>query len=196
MARIARIVVPHYPHHVTRRGNRRQQTFFSDDDYRPYIELMSHWCGKNGVDIRGYCLMPNHVHPIAVPEQKDALRPAIGEAHRRYPRRVNFREALRGHIWQGLFLCDAGKVSAGLHPLHRYESRQGRTCEASGPMVMDQCRCSYGGVERRFCEGDAVIANGRQGLGGVSAGETGDRSFPCAAPARTDGASAGRYGFY
>ncbi len=36
MARIARIVAPGYPHHITQRGNRRQQTFFSDDDYRAY----------------------------------------------------------------------------------------------------------------------------------------------------------------
>ena len=27
MARIARVVVPGYPHHVTQRGNRRQITF-------------------------------------------------------------------------------------------------------------------------------------------------------------------------
>jgi len=53
MFRIARLVLPHYPHHVARRGNRRQQIFFPDDDYRPYIDLMSHWWGKNGVDTWG-----------------------------------------------------------------------------------------------------------------------------------------------
>ncbi len=33
MARVARLVVPGMPHHVTQRGNRRQQTFFNDGDY-------------------------------------------------------------------------------------------------------------------------------------------------------------------
>lgn len=103
MARMARIVVPHYPHHVTQRGNRRQRTFFSPEDYRAYIDLMSYWCGEKGVDIWGYCLMPNHVHLIAVPESKDSLKSAIGEAHRRYTRMVNFREDWRGHLWQGRF---------------------------------------------------------------------------------------------
>ena len=103
MARIARVVVPHYPHHVTQRGNRRQQTFFTDGDYRAYIDLMSHWCRKHTVDIWGYCLMPNHVHMIAVPSNRDGLRLAIGEAHRRYTRRVNFRQGWRGHLWQGRF---------------------------------------------------------------------------------------------
>ncbi|MGI5835758.1 MAG: hypothetical protein ACOX87_04595 [Chloroflexota bacterium] len=46
MARIARIVAPGYPHHITQRGNRRQQTFFSDDDYRTYLDLMSEWCRR------------------------------------------------------------------------------------------------------------------------------------------------------
>lgn len=40
MARIARIVVPGYPHHITQRGNRRQETFFCDDDYRQYIDVL------------------------------------------------------------------------------------------------------------------------------------------------------------
>ena len=96
-------MVPEYPHHITQRGNRRQQTFFSDEDYEAYIELMSEWCGRLGVEIWFYCLMPNHVHLIAVPESEDGLRKAIGEAHRRYTRRVNFREGWRGHLWQGRF---------------------------------------------------------------------------------------------
>ena len=41
MARLARVVVPGMPHHVTQRGNRRQQTFFRDDDYEAYLELKS-----------------------------------------------------------------------------------------------------------------------------------------------------------
>jgi len=103
MARIARVVAPGLPHHVTQRGNRRQQTFFCDDDYRAYLELMAQWCSRCAVEIWAYCLMPNHVHLIAVPESKDGLRSAIGEAHRRYTRRINFREGWRGHLWQGRF---------------------------------------------------------------------------------------------
>jgi len=103
MARLARAVAPGIPHHVTQRGNRRQQTFFSVDDYQSYLELMSEWCRKYSVEIWAYCLMPNHVHLIAVPETKDGLNLAIGEAHRRYTRRINFREGWRGHLWQGRF---------------------------------------------------------------------------------------------
>jgi putative transposase len=103
MARLARLVIPGLPHHVTQRGNRGQPTFFNDGDYAAYVELMAEWCRKEGVEIWSYCLMPNHVHLIAVPQAKDGLRRAIGEAHRRYTRRINFREQWRGYLWQGRF---------------------------------------------------------------------------------------------
>ena len=103
MARLAGLVVPGLPHHITQRGNRRQQTFFGEDDYAAYVELMARWCGEEGVEVWAYCLMPNHVHLIAVPQSERALARAIGEAHRRYTRRINFREKWRGYLWQGRF---------------------------------------------------------------------------------------------
>ena len=103
MARLARVVVPEVPHHVTQRGNRRQDTFFCADDYRLYRDLMAQWCTHYGVEIWSYCLMTNHVHLICVPSSEEALGLAIGEAHRRYTRHVNFREKWRGHLWQGRF---------------------------------------------------------------------------------------------
>jgi len=101
MARMASAIAPRIPHHVTQRGNRRQQTFFNDEDYYSYLELMSEWCAKYHVETWAYCLMPNHIHLIAVPETKDSLNLAIGEANRRYTRRINFREGWRGHLRQG-----------------------------------------------------------------------------------------------
>ena len=103
MARIARVVAPGFPHHVIQRGNRRQQAFFNDGDYSTYLHLMSEWCGKKGVDIWAYCLMPNHVHFIMVPDFAESLKLAVGEAHRRYTSMVNFREDWLGHLWQGRF---------------------------------------------------------------------------------------------
>jgi putative transposase len=92
MPRIPRVIAPGIPHHITQRGNRRMQTFFSNEDYSTYIDLMAEWCRKLRVEVWAYCLMPNHIHMIAVPETEDGLRRAIGEAHRRYTRRINFRE--------------------------------------------------------------------------------------------------------
>ena len=103
MARLARLVIPGVPHHVTQCGNRRQRTFFCEEDYSAYLKLMAQWCAERGVAIWAYCLMPNHVHLIAVPQSEDGLSRAIGEAHRRSTRRINFREKWRGYLWQGRF---------------------------------------------------------------------------------------------
>lgn len=103
MARISRVTAEKIPHLVTQRGNRCLATFFSKEDYQAYIDLMAEWCGKYGVEIWAYCLMPNHIHMIAVPETIDSLRRGIGEAHRRYSHMINFRENWRGHLWQGRF---------------------------------------------------------------------------------------------
>jgi len=103
MARMARVVAPGLPHHITQRGNRRMETFFAEADYREYLYLMAEWCNRCSVQIWSYCLMPNHVHLIAVPESEDGLRRAIGEAHRRYTRYINFQKDWKGHLWQGRF---------------------------------------------------------------------------------------------
>ena len=103
MPRIARAVAPGYPHHVTQRGNRRMDVFLAEDDYALYVALMGASCRALGVEIWAYCLMPNHVHLIVAPESEDGLRRAIGDAHRRYSRHINFREGWRGHLFQERF---------------------------------------------------------------------------------------------
>lgn len=103
MARIGRVVVPGLPHHVTQRGNRRMKTFFLDADYRHYIMLMSMWCRRFDVEVWAYCLMPNHVHLVLVPETAEGLHRAVSEAHRRYTLHINTREGWCGHLWQGRF---------------------------------------------------------------------------------------------
>ena len=52
MARLPRIVVPGFPHHVTQRGNRREQTFFADEDYALYRHLIIQAAEKDRAD---YC---------------------------------------------------------------------------------------------------------------------------------------------
>ena len=103
MGRIARVVVRHEPHHVTQRGVRSMRVFFSDNDRRTYLQLLRAQGEAHGVSFLAYCLMSNHVHLVAVPKKEDSLARAIGEAHRRYTRMVNFRQGVRGYLFQGRF---------------------------------------------------------------------------------------------
>lgn len=103
MARIARIVVPGLPHHVTQRGNRREQVFFEDGDYQLYLDLMLEAAEKARCEIWAYCLMPNHTHMIVVPSDEDGLRKTFADAHRRYTGYINARLRVTGHLWQGRY---------------------------------------------------------------------------------------------
>jgi putative transposase len=103
MARIARFVVPGLPHHVTQRGNRRENVFLSDADYELYRDLLAAQCRKHGVAVWSYCLMPNHVHHILVPDGERGLGLALGETHRRYSAVVNARLRVTGHLFQSRF---------------------------------------------------------------------------------------------
>ena len=84
MPRVARIVLPGQPHHVTQRGNNHQNVFFADDDRRVYLDLLRVHCARFGVGVLGYSLMSNHVHVVAVPEREEALAQAFGRTHYRY----------------------------------------------------------------------------------------------------------------
>ena len=97
MPRLARIVAPGLPHHVIQRGNRRQPTFFDEDDYLLYRSLLAEHARATGVAVRAWCLMPNHVHLILVPDTATALTECLRETHRRYTRHINQRERWRGY---------------------------------------------------------------------------------------------------
>ena len=118
MARLARIVVPGLPHHVTQRGNRREAIFFEDGDHEVYLDLLAEQTLKAGVSVWAYCRMPNHVHLILKPGHADDLGRAVGEAHRRSTNFIDTRGRWTGHLFQSRF---ASVVLDGLH-LIRAES--------------------------------------------------------------------------
>lgn len=103
MARLARLVLPGIPYHVTQRGNRRQQTFFEDGDYELYRDLLAEAARRAGASVWSYCLMPNHVHVIVVPSDEDGLRRTFADAHRRFTGFINARHRWTGHLWQGRY---------------------------------------------------------------------------------------------
>jgi putative transposase len=103
MGRLPRIVLPGVPHHVTQRGNRRERVFFEDGDYALYLDLLSDAAAQARVAIWAYCLMPNHVHIVAVPSDEDGLRRTFRYVHRHYTGYINARLRVTGHLWQGRF---------------------------------------------------------------------------------------------
>jgi putative transposase len=103
MSRRARNVFAGIAHHITQRGNNRECVFRSPDDYQWFLALLLDSCHKSGVAVPAFCLMPNHLHLIAVPKEEDSLARALRRALGGYAVEFNRRTARSGHLWQGRF---------------------------------------------------------------------------------------------
>jgi putative transposase len=103
-------------HHITQWGNNREDVFFADGDRVAYLGLLREQCEKHGVRVLGYCLMPNHVHLVAIPKREDSLNLAVGRTHFLYTQYINRLHGRSGHLWQGRFhscpMDDAHGVAA------------------------------------------------------------------------------------
>ena len=100
MARMPRLVVPGYPHHVTHRGNRRMKTFFNCDDYRSYLGLLTPAKSVGACRFVGVLPYAEPCHRVVEAEYKDNLARLLRFVHRHYSRRINFRGNWKGHLWQ------------------------------------------------------------------------------------------------
>jgi putative transposase len=142
MARMARVVADGVPHHITQRGNNRQDVFLLSEDRRFYLETLRANCKQHRVAILGllslqkpteiiprtllgqrflasgtlpyrHRLMTNHVHLVAIPERPDGLARALGQTHGRYAQRFNRRYRRSGHLWQNRFYsCPLGRAES------------------------------------------------------------------------------------
>lgn len=117
MPRISRIVAIDYPHHITQRGVRSMPIFSSDHDRLQYLQFINDEAEKNDLEILAWCLMTNHVHFVAIPHTEESLARGFGEAHKRYTRMKNFKDNVRGYLFQGRFgscVLDEGHLLAAV----------------------------------------------------------------------------------
>lgn len=103
MARLPRLTVPGYPHHVIQRGNNRQAIFAATADYEMLLSLLEEHAGKEGVAIHAYVLMTNHFHLLATPETSEGLPQMMQSIGRRYVRYFNARQQRTGTLWEGRY---------------------------------------------------------------------------------------------
>jgi putative transposase len=103
MARLPRLTVPDYPHHIIQRGNNRQAIVASNADYEALLSLIGEHARKEGVAIHGYVLMSNHFHLLATPEAAESIPHMMQAVGRRYVRYFNDRQARSGTLWEGRY---------------------------------------------------------------------------------------------
>ena len=109
MPRFARLVIAGLPHHITQRGNNHAPVFLAAQDYETYLALLKQQARRFSLHLLGYCLMPNHIHLVAVPKTEEALALCVGRTHWHYAQAFNRAQGRSGHLWQNrFFACPLG----------------------------------------------------------------------------------------
>jgi len=120
MPRIARVIATNYPHHVTQRGNNRVDVFFDNEDKAFYLKTLRNYSQKYKVDIWVYCLMPNHLHLLAVPKDSESLARCLGRTNLIYTQHVNRKYKRSGRLWQNRFFSTLVEKDPYLWVVARY----------------------------------------------------------------------------
>ncbi len=103
MARLPRLTLPGFPHHVIQRGNNRQSIFASGADNQVLLDLLQENAKKFEVAIHAYVLMSNHFHLLATPSTLDGLPQMMQAVGRRYVRYFNDTQQRSGTLWEGRY---------------------------------------------------------------------------------------------
>ncbi len=103
MARLPRLTVPGYPHHLIQRGNNRQAIVAGTGDYEILLSLLADNAAKFGVALHAYVVMSNHFHLLATPETAESIPAMMQAVGRRYVRHFNDSHGRSGTLWEGRY---------------------------------------------------------------------------------------------
>lgn len=103
MPRLPRLNLPNVPQHVVQRGNNRQVTFISHQDYIVYLDKLKEYAKKYRVAIHSYVLMTNHVHLLMTPETQTGISQLMQSLGRYYVRYINKTYNRTGTLWEGRY---------------------------------------------------------------------------------------------
>lgn len=146
MARLARIVVPDAPHHVVQRTKAGVTLFASDADYAEYRDILLR--NLRGVELILACLMPDHVHLIAVPRTAEALARMMGETRRLFAR---YKGKGAQGLWRGRFQScplDEAHACSALAYVSANPARAGLTRDGQWPWLIGEAHLDKQADER------------------------------------------------
>jgi putative transposase len=114
MPREPRVVAVGLPHHITQRGNARQDVFTTDSLRRAYLRLLFQHAATHRLRVLAYCLMTNHVHIVAIPEADSSMANTFRHAHGRFSQYWNTEQKRNGHLWQNRYYsCPVEEAAVG-----------------------------------------------------------------------------------
>ncbi len=120
MARLPRLSVPGFPHHIIQRGNNRQDIAGSDADRQRFVDLLRDSAARRQVSIHGYVLMNNHFHLLVTPPSVASLSQFMQTLGRAYVRYFNDTHARSGTLWEGRYRAALLQPESYLLPCMAY----------------------------------------------------------------------------
>lgn len=103
MARLPRLSIPDFVHHVVQRGNNRQAIFVDRDDYDFMLKLVEEQARACKVSVHAYVLMPDHFHLLLTPDSEGGVAQMLQAVGRRYVQAFNRRHGRSGTLWDGRY---------------------------------------------------------------------------------------------
>jgi putative transposase len=123
MSRIARVVAPGYPHHITQRGTNRTDIFLDDDDRTFFLSTLTQWAERKRTRIWAYCLMSNHLHLLLEPANVEGLGTCLHGTTFRYAQYFNGKYNRTGRLWENRYFSTPVDKDAYLWAVVRYIER-------------------------------------------------------------------------
>jgi putative transposase len=103
MARLPRLTLAGYPHHIILRGNNRQAIFMDNADFQRMLALLQKHAQEQDVQVHAYVLMSNHLHMLLTPLEDKSLPQMMQAVGRAYVLYFNKRHARSGTLWEGRY---------------------------------------------------------------------------------------------
>ena len=123
MPRIRRASPGGYCQHAINRGNRRERVFRDDEDYQRFVTLVGRALERTPIRLLAWCLMPNHFHFVAWPENDGDLSRWMHWLLTTHVRWSHLRYGTSGRIWQGRFKAFPIQEDLHLLTVMRYVER-------------------------------------------------------------------------
>lgn len=128
-----KLTQPKIVSHITQRAAGKGPIFLEDDDYLLMLSFMKNAAQKEGIKTFSFCLMPNHIHLLVRPDDKD-LKDVMRDLFSKYAMSFNRKYERKGHLFGGPYrqavcLDDAYLLAASIY-IHLNPVRAGLTPDA------------------------------------------------------------------
>ena len=119
MTRPLRIELAGGLYHVTSRGDRREDIYFSDDDRLKWLGILAEVCQRFNWRCHAWCQMSNHYH-LVVETPEANLAQGMRQLNGVYTQYINRQHRRVGHVFQGRYKAILVERDSYLLELARY----------------------------------------------------------------------------